>query len=125
MSDDGMRALPKAPPYCMESEQSVLGAVMINNSAYYAVSAVITADDFFRQDHAILWHRLGVMVKARKPIDFLTVSGELKDHGELDAVGGLSYLGMLANDVPSARQPPERTACWSPWSATAARSGRS
>ncbi|MEC9361906.1 MAG: DnaB-like helicase C-terminal domain-containing protein [Pseudomonadota bacterium] len=102
MSGDGTPALPRTPPYCIESEQSVLGAVMIQNSAYFAVSAVVVTEDFYRHDHQILWRRLAAMIKAGKPVDFVTAAGELKDHGELDAVGGLAYLGMLANDTPSA-----------------------
>lgn len=102
MSGDGMRAMPKMPPCDIDAERAVLGAVLLQESAFYAASAVITSADFYRHDHGMLWNRLAALVKARKPVDLVTLQADLRDHGELDAVGGMPYLIELMDGTLSA-----------------------
>lgn len=86
----------------MEAEQSVLGALLLDNSSWGAVSAVLKAEDFFRRDHQLIYKRIGEMLAKGTPCDFVTLSEALRERRELEEVGGVSYIGTLAMDTPSA-----------------------
>lgn len=93
---------PKSAPMDTEAEQNVLGAVFLENGTYYAAAALIGAADFYRDDHRVLWSAQTALAKAGKAIDYSTVVSWLRDRGELEAAGGMQYVGTLANDTPSA-----------------------
>lgn len=104
MSADGTRvaAPPKLPPQAIDAEQSVLGGLMIRNAAWYAVSAILTEQDFYTHDHRAIWREIAAMFRAGKPVDAITLTGWLRDAGTLDEAGGFSYVAGLAADCPSA-----------------------
>lgn len=89
-------------PHSIEAEQSVLGALMLDNSRLDAVLAVITEQDFYRDDHKIIFRMMLSLQEAGQPLDVITLSEELHKHNELDRVGGLGYLVDMANNTPSA-----------------------
>jgi replicative DNA helicase len=89
-------------PHSIEAEQSVLGALMLDNSRLDAVLAVITEQDFYRQDHRVIFRMMLALQEAGQPMDVITLSEELHKHNELDRVGGLGYLVDMANNTPSA-----------------------
>ncbi|MES0874067.1 replicative DNA helicase [Sinimarinibacterium sp. HSW-8] len=97
-----MQAQPKLPPYSIEAEQSVLGGLMLDNRAWNEVADRLSPEDFYRQDHQLIYRAICEQVGAGRPCDFVTLSEHLKARGQLDEVGGLAYLGSLANDTPSA-----------------------
>jgi replicative DNA helicase len=97
-----LRPLPKTPPYNVEAEQSVLGSLMLVNSVFDDVSTIVSASDFYREDHQVIFSAIAQQVGKRQPTDFVTLTAALESAGRLSDVGGLSYLGMLANDTPSA-----------------------
>lgn len=107
MPDDNRRALsirqsPRLPPYSIEAEQSVLGGLMLDNRKTAEIAERIKPEDFYREDHQIIFTAEIDLHRAGKPTDFVTLAEHLKQRNLLDAAGGMAYLGSLANDTPSA-----------------------
>jgi replicative DNA helicase len=92
----------RLPPHSVEAEQAVLGGLLLSNASWDRIGDVITDSDFYRADHRMLWRAITKLVEDNKPADVLTVSEYLKQCGELQDVGGLSYLHQLATGTPSA-----------------------
>ena len=91
----------KLPPHSIEAEQSVLGGLMLDNNAWDAVSEVVVDKDFYRQEHRLIFRMMSKLVENTSPLDVITLSEALSKTNELEAVGGLSYLGELAKNTPS------------------------
>jgi len=91
----------KVPPQSIEAEQSVLGGLLLDNSAFDIVADKLTADDFYRREHRLIFRAVGELCQENSPADVVTVSEWLEKTKELDAAGGLAYLGSLANNTPS------------------------
>ncbi|MGB5210986.1 MAG: replicative DNA helicase [Gammaproteobacteria bacterium] len=92
----------RVPPHSVEAEQSVIGGLMIDNSAWDRIADVVVASDFYRHDHRLIFNAIGELAEQSQPCDAVTVSEFLARHGDLDGAGGLAYLGQLARDTPSA-----------------------
>ncbi|MEL6869902.1 MAG: replicative DNA helicase [Pseudomonadota bacterium] len=92
----------RVPPHSVEAEQSVLGGLMLDNTSWDQVADVLTADDFYRRDHQLIFSAIGALAETRQPCDVVTLSEHLDNRAELIAAGGLDYLASLANDTPSA-----------------------
>lgn len=86
----------------LESEQSVLGGLMIDPAKWDAISESIFEADFFRAEHQLIFRHIQRLIEAGKPVDVITVAESIESTGKLDKVGGLGYLGDLAQGVPSA-----------------------
>jgi replicative DNA helicase len=93
---------PKLPPYSIEAEQSVLGGLMLDNRVWSDLAGQLAPEDFYREDHQLIFRAIIELVGSNRPCDFVTLSEHLKVHGVLEQAGGLAYLGLLANDTPSA-----------------------
>ena len=92
----------KLPPHSVEAEQSVLGGLLLEASALDRIADLITDDDFYRHEHRLIYRQIVRLSEQAKPVDVITVAEALEIAGELDKVGGLPYLGSLAQNVPSA-----------------------
>lgn len=94
---------PASPPvlYSREAEEAVIGSVLINPEAYYDVASFLKADDFHIHRHRWIWEVFVRLHERRIPIDYLTVSEELNQLGQLSEVGGPAYLTALINNVPT------------------------
>jgi replicative DNA helicase len=92
----------KLPPHSVEAEQSVLGGLLLEASALDKIADLITDDDFYRHEHRLIYRQIVRLSEMSKPVDVITVAEALEIAGELDKVGGLPYLGSLAQNVPSA-----------------------
>jgi len=92
----------KLPPHSVEAEQSVLGGLLLEASALDKIADLITDEDFYRQEHRLIYRQVVRLSEQAKPVDVITVAEALEIAGELDKVGGLPYLGGLAQNVPSA-----------------------
>ena len=92
----------RRPPQSIESEQSVLGGLMLDNAAFDLVADVLVPDDFYRRDHRIIYEKIHEMCSAGRPADIVTVYGELDAEGKAQEVGGMAYLMNLVNAVPGA-----------------------
>ena len=93
---------PKAPPHNVEAEQSVLGAILLENHAIDRAVEMITPDDFYRESHRRIYMAMLDLAESAEPIDFITLPEILKRRNELEKIGGLSYLTLLLNTVPNA-----------------------
>ncbi len=100
--DDYDIAQLKLPPHSLEAEQSVIGALMISNDAWSRVADMLTADDFYRPEHRIIFHRMAQLVEANHPIDIVTLPDALAHADELERAGGFVYLAEIARNTPSA-----------------------
>ncbi len=92
----------RAPPHSVEAEQSVLGGLLLDASAWDSVADVVRGDDFYRPDHRLIFKAIGHLASQGKPCDVITVSEQLERRAELDEAGGRAYLGTLARDTPGA-----------------------
>jgi replicative DNA helicase len=102
MVDGGAEQRLKVPPNSIEAEQSLLGGLMLDALAWDKVADVITADEFYRKDHRLIFSAIANLVESGSPCDVVTVSEHLDSRGELDNSGGLEYLATLANETAGA-----------------------
>jgi replicative DNA helicase len=91
----------KLPPQNIEAERSVLGALMLDKDAIIKVANLIRTGDFYKDDHNMIYDAMIELYEKHEPIDVLSLSNRLEEKGQLDKVGGSSYLATLANSVPS------------------------
>jgi replicative DNA helicase len=92
----------KVPPHSIESEQSVLGGLLLDNAAWDRIADFINEGDFYRYDHRLIFHHIGKLISQAKPADVITVYEQLQVVGKAEEVGGLAYLNALAQNTPSA-----------------------
>jgi replicative DNA helicase len=100
-ADDEVARL-RVPPHSIEAEQSVLGGLLLDNSAWDRAADLLTDSDFYRYEHRLIYAAVGALVNASRPADVITVHEQLQNLGKADEVGGLAYLNALAQSVPSA-----------------------
>ena len=92
----------RIPPQSIEAEQALLGSVCLRPEAIHEVTDIIRDEDFYSDKHRVIWRAMTELMAKGEPIDILSLSSKLKDRGELDRVGGASYLSELVQLVPSA-----------------------
>jgi replicative DNA helicase len=92
----------KVPPHSVEAEQSVLGGLMLDNAAWEQVADVLVEQDFYRNDHRLIFSAIAQLMEQSQPVDVITLAEWHDKRGELDQVGEVAYLGMLASNTPSA-----------------------
>ena len=92
----------RIPPHSIEAESSVLGGLLLDNSAWDRVGDMLTDRDFYRYEHRLVFTAIGSLVNASKPADVITVFEQLQNQGKAEEIGGLAYLNSLAQYVPSA-----------------------
>ncbi|MFQ5610165.1 MAG: replicative DNA helicase, partial [Woeseiaceae bacterium] len=92
----------KVPPNSVEAEQSLIGGLMLNKAAWDKVADVVSAADFYRNDHRIIFTAIAALVEDGSPCDVVTISEYLDQRDELGKAGGLEYLAALANETPGA-----------------------
>lgn len=97
--DAGLDVL--VPPNSQLAEQSVIGSLLIDNSAWLNVQGLIQEADFYSRSHQLIFRAIRRLSGDSKPFDLITVSDLLQSHNVLEDCGGLSYLGMLARDTIS------------------------
>jgi replicative DNA helicase len=92
----------KLPPHSVEAEQSLLGALLIDNQAFDRVADLVAAEDFYRDDHRRVWRHIARLVEASRPADVVTVAESIEASEDKDKTGGAAYLAALAQNTPSA-----------------------
>src|SRR5712664_4524956 len=100
-SADAQLVALRVPPHSVEAEQSLLGALLIDNQAFDRVADLVAADDFYRDDHRRIWRHISKLVEAARPADVVTVSESIEASEDKDRTGGPAYLGALAQNTPS------------------------
>ncbi|MEY4495742.1 MAG: hypothetical protein RL744_806 [Pseudomonadota bacterium] len=98
--DAALQAL-KVPPHSVEAEQSLLGGLLIDNTAWDRLGGVLTDKDFYRPEHALIYKVIQRLVGDNHPADVITVHEAVKSEQGGDLVG-IDYLNSLAQSTPSA-----------------------
>jgi replicative DNA helicase len=93
--------LAKIPPQNIEAEIAVLGACILENKALYEIVDVLTPEMFYDTKHQIVFQRLLEMFKSGENIDLLTIVNCLREHNELERVGGAVAINQLTNRIIS------------------------
>lgn len=91
----------RVPPQNIEAERSVLGALMLDKDAIIKVANLLRIGDFYKDDHNLIYEAMVELYEKREPIDVLSLSNRLEEKGQLDKIGGSSYLTSLVNSVPT------------------------
>ncbi len=102
IAKDALVEAAKVPPQSIEAEQSVLGGLLLDNTAWDRIADLVSAGDFYRADHRLIFEHIGLLIENARPADALTVAESLERSGRLAEVGGQAYLGTLAANTPSA-----------------------
>jgi len=92
----------KVPPHSLEAEQAVLGGLLLSSRAWDSVADVITDQDFYREDHRLVFRAVAELSDGGKPCDAVTVTEWFESHGLVDQVDGGAYISQLASNTPSA-----------------------
>lgn len=92
----------KVPPHSVEAEQSLLGALLLDNQAFDRVADLVAEQDFYRDDHRRIWRHIAKLIEASRPADVVTISESIEASEDKDKTGGPAYLGALAQNTPSA-----------------------
>lgn len=92
----------KLPPQSREAEQATLGSVLIDKNAIDKIADVIRPEDFYDDRHGIIFDTILDLYEKSVPADLLSLSTRLEERGELEKIGGRSYLTELTNVVPTA-----------------------
>ncbi|MCB1927086.1 MAG: replicative DNA helicase [Rhodocyclaceae bacterium] len=92
----------KLPPHSVESEQSLLGGLLLDNAAWDRIADLVVEADFYRDDHRRIFKHVSRLIEQGKPADVVTVFAALEKSGEAEEAGGLAYLGEMASNTPSA-----------------------
>ncbi len=91
----------KIPPNSVDSEQSVLGGLLLHNDSWDNVVNILGSDDFYQTSHRIIYDAIVTLLEHDKPADILTVKEQvIKSHDE-DSIGGFAYLAQIAENTPS------------------------
>ena len=94
--------LIKAPPQDLTAEQAVLGAIFLDSDRLIEVREYLSSDDFYKNAHKIIFRLMEQLFDNRDAIDVLTVRSGLENQGDLEAIGGISYIAELAAATPTA-----------------------
>ena len=92
----------RIPPHSIEAEQSVIGGLLLDNAAWDKIADFVSAEDFYRYDHRLIFQHIVRLINNAKPADVITVFESLSSASKAEEVGGLSYLNALAQNTPSA-----------------------
>jgi replicative DNA helicase len=100
-SGDSVLQALKVPPHSVEAEQSLLGGLLIDNTAWDRLGDVLTDKDFYRPEHALIYKAIARLIGEAHPADVITVHEAVKFQQGGDLVG-IDYLNSLAQNTPSA-----------------------
>ncbi len=101
MADEQLDSL-KLPPHSIEAEQSVIGGLLLENEALDKIADILRAEDFYQHDHKTIFQHIGKLIERNRPADIVTVAESLESTAELSQIGGIAYLGALAQNTPTA-----------------------
>lgn len=99
---DLSESLGKLPPQALDLEESVLGSLMLEKSAYLTVASFLIPDHFYAEAHKIIYEAICDLSKENNPIDMKTVVSQLRKNGKLELVEGAYKIAELTSKVSSA-----------------------
>src|SRR2546421_2805722 len=100
-SADAQLVALRVPPHSVEAEQSLLGALLIDNQAFDRVADLVSAEAFSRDDHRRIWRHVSKLVENSRPADVVTVAESIEASEDKDKTGGPTYLAALSQNTPS------------------------
>ncbi len=92
----------KLPPQNIEAEQSVLGGILLENTAIHKVMEILKPDDFYRGSHQKIFDTMIDLFEKDEPADLITLTNDLRKKEQLDVIGGAAYIASLMDSVPTA-----------------------
>ncbi len=95
-------ALKRVPPQSLDAEESVLGGVLLDTHALDRVVELMREEDFYRESHRKIFRAMIALSERGEPIDLITLTDVLRSKGELQEIGGATYLAELQEKIPSA-----------------------
>ncbi len=99
--DNGSNLIRQVP-VSVEAEQALLGSIIVDPMAFDKIGGMITADDFYVAEHKHIYTALLKMYAQNKTIDVVTLVNALVEMGDRDEAGGVQYITLLAEAVPTA-----------------------
>lgn len=93
--------IDKVPPQSLDAEMSLLGSILIDKEAVYKVADIVNPEDFYKTAHQRIYETILDLYAHNEPIDMLTLSNRLNEKGQLEAVGGKTYIASLTETVPT------------------------
>jgi len=95
-------SIERVPPQNLEAEQGVLGSMLLDRDAIARVVELVRSIDFYRDAHRRIYDTIAELFERGEPVDLITVTDRLRDKGQLDDVGGATYVTGLLNSVATA-----------------------
>ncbi|HEX9015140.1 MAG TPA: DnaB-like helicase N-terminal domain-containing protein, partial [Chloroflexota bacterium] len=99
---DTQQPIDRLPPNNPEAEEAVLGSLLMDPAAVGKISAFLRKEDFYRERNGVIFEAALAVYERHDPVDFVSVTDELKRQSRYDEVGGLVYLSHLIGVVPTA-----------------------
>lgn len=98
---DGSSTLLKQMPISIEAEQAVLGSIIIKPESFDIIGGMLTAEDFYLDDHKLIFNAITAMYVQSKTIDPVTLVNAMTEQGGKDNESNIQYISLIANSVPS------------------------
>ncbi len=92
------------PPNNQQAEQAVLGTMLLRPDSVPLAISKLTAIEFYRQSHQVLFSAINVLFLANNTVDTITLSNQLNKDGKLEEIGGMAYIAFLTSIIPSVRK---------------------
>ncbi len=99
---DSSSSIIRQMPVSVEAEQALLGSIIVNPDSFDKVGGMISAEDFYVEEHKHIYNALLKMYAQSKTIDVVTLVNALVEQGDRDEAGGIQYITLIAESVPSA-----------------------
>jgi len=90
------------PPQSLEAEQATLGSMLLERNALLKALEILRPEDYYYDNHRIIFTAIGELFEEDKACDIVTLAEKLRAKNQLETVGGLEYLALLTNLVPTA-----------------------
>ena len=92
----------REPPHSEEAEKAVLSGILRVSDAYKKAQAIVGPTDFYHERHRLVFAAMGGLHEVGSPIDLITLQEALGQNGQLEAIGGVTYLSHLLGATPTA-----------------------
>jgi replicative DNA helicase len=90
-------------PSNVEAERAILGAILLDNDAYNQAAEFLQAEDFSLDSHRRIYLRMVELAETGRPVDFVTLTEQLGQNNEIEAIGGSAYVMSLTDGLPRVR----------------------
>jgi replicative DNA helicase len=102
MAEKATRQFEKIPPHSEEAEMAVIGAILLDNGAFYLATESISAENFYKKSHQDIFAAMTNLSQKGEAIDVITLAEELKRAGTYQSAGGAAYLTAIMDKVHTA-----------------------